>query len=290
MARIEASAKIPSSQAPSATSTRSLLLAVERSNSPLAGVDGRQVLAQAFSPYGVRTTPNGGVGALGFNGEYQERTGLYLPGSYRAYSPALRRFCQADNLSPFARGGLNAYAWCLGDPVNHIDPDGHAVLLPLIVTAAVVTLGTGIAAGVTRGLAQETLLAISMISGVVLMSSIGAKVMKRRERQAASRFPRAETQEMTSLGPPSYESQFGPPSYPESLRHPTPAQVGRSEAELLAAVGPASGQSLRRSTSLHSITSQQSLEVYSTPMGSPLTRVGSIRRQRSVRRSSWSGQ
>ncbi|MEE4636302.1 RHS repeat-associated core domain-containing protein [Pseudomonas alliivorans] len=36
------------------------------------------------------------------------------------------RFNQPDNLSPFGRGGLNAYAYCLGDPVNRGDPSGHS--------------------------------------------------------------------------------------------------------------------------------------------------------------------
>jgi hypothetical protein len=35
------------------------------------------------------------------------------------------RFLSADVLSPFGRGGLNAYIYCLGDPVNRVDPSGH---------------------------------------------------------------------------------------------------------------------------------------------------------------------
>ena len=31
----------------------------------------------------------------------------------------------ADDLSPFGEGGLNAYGYCSGDPVNRCDPDGH---------------------------------------------------------------------------------------------------------------------------------------------------------------------
>lgn len=54
-------------------------------------------------------------------------TGYYLLGQgYRAYSPVLMRFTSADSWSPFGRGGLNAYAYCLGDPVNAVDPSGHA--------------------------------------------------------------------------------------------------------------------------------------------------------------------
>ncbi|WP_010202033.1 RHS repeat-associated core domain-containing protein, partial [Pseudomonas amygdali] len=44
---------------------------------------------------------------------------------YRAFNPVLMRFNSPDTLSPFGRGGLNAYAYCQGDPVNRSDPDGH---------------------------------------------------------------------------------------------------------------------------------------------------------------------
>jgi hypothetical protein len=36
----------------------------------------------------------------------------------------LRRFYSADKLSPFGAGGVNAYAYCQGDPVNNVDPSG----------------------------------------------------------------------------------------------------------------------------------------------------------------------
>jgi uncharacterized protein RhaS with RHS repeats len=35
------------------------------------------------------------------------------------------RFNSPDSWSPFGEGGLNAYTYCLGDPVNAIDPSGH---------------------------------------------------------------------------------------------------------------------------------------------------------------------
>lgn len=70
------------------------------------------------------------LGSLGFGGELLEPgTRHYLLGSgYRAYNPQLMRFNSPDDLSPFGRGGLNAYAYCLGDPVNLVDPDGHVPL------------------------------------------------------------------------------------------------------------------------------------------------------------------
>ncbi|CAG8869598.1 hypothetical protein PS627_03599 [Pseudomonas fluorescens] len=64
---------------------------------------------------------------LSFNGQPRDpMTGWYPLGlGRRFYNPVLMRFHSADSLSPFAKGGLNAYAYCLGDPVNHIDPTGQ---------------------------------------------------------------------------------------------------------------------------------------------------------------------
>ncbi|RMN89816.1 hypothetical protein ALQ51_04245 [Pseudomonas cannabina] len=70
-------------------------------------------------------------GALpGFNGELIDSvTGHYLLGNgYRAYNPILMRFNSPDSLSPFGKGGLNAYAYCAGDPINRSDPTGHGFL------------------------------------------------------------------------------------------------------------------------------------------------------------------
>lgn len=66
----------------------------------------------------------------GFNGELlDDITGHYLlDNGYRAYNPVLMRFNSPDSLSPFGEGGLNAYAYCAGDPVNRSDPSGHGFL------------------------------------------------------------------------------------------------------------------------------------------------------------------
>lgn len=78
-----------------------------------------------YTPYGY--TPWAPLD-VGFNGEYCNRLGLYALGNgYRYYSPPLGRFMAPDTLSPFSEGGLNAYVYCQGDPVNHLDPSGHFI-------------------------------------------------------------------------------------------------------------------------------------------------------------------
>ncbi|NBA97102.1 RHS repeat-associated core domain-containing protein [Pseudomonas sp. R5(2019)] len=64
---------------------------------------------------------------LGFCGQIRESiAGIYLLGNgYRGYNSTLMRFNSPDNWSPFGAGGMNAYAYCLGDPTNFKDPSGH---------------------------------------------------------------------------------------------------------------------------------------------------------------------
>lgn len=65
---------------------------------------------------------------LGFTGTHREKSGAYLMGNgYRGYNTELMRFNSPDSWSPFARGGLNSYAYCQGDPVNMTDRSGHAL-------------------------------------------------------------------------------------------------------------------------------------------------------------------
>ncbi|WP_370871050.1 RHS repeat-associated core domain-containing protein [Pseudomonas sp. FP198] len=103
------------------------LLATDQQRSVLRVLDAAQPHPLAYTPYGHRAQENGLLSLLGFNGERPDPvTGHYLLGNgYRAFNPVLMRFHSPDNLSPFEKGGLNAYAYCLGDPVNKTDPTGH---------------------------------------------------------------------------------------------------------------------------------------------------------------------
>ena len=80
-----------------------------------------------YPPYGHQSPESGLSSLLGFNGERRDPvTGHYLLGNgYRAFNPVLMRFNSPDSLSPFGKGGVNAYAYCAGDPINRGDPTGH---------------------------------------------------------------------------------------------------------------------------------------------------------------------
>ena len=39
------------------------------------------------------------------------------------------RFNSPDSMSPFGQGGVNPYAYCEDDPINHSDPSGHFAFL-----------------------------------------------------------------------------------------------------------------------------------------------------------------
>lgn len=80
-----------------------------------------------YNVYGHVQAIFGSTPLLGFNGEFQDPlTGCYLLGAgYRCFNPVLMRFQSPDNQSPFARGGLNGYAFCNGDPINKSDPSGN---------------------------------------------------------------------------------------------------------------------------------------------------------------------
>lgn len=136
------------------------LTASDKNDSLLWSRGGNQVDGQLYnwSPYG-NGQPSESITQsmpLGFNGERIDCvSGSYhLGNGYRAYNPVLMRFNCPDSLSPFGAGGINPYAYCSGDPINHTDPSGHlswSGIFGIIAGAvglalAVFTAGTSIAA------------------------------------------------------------------------------------------------------------------------------------------------
>lgn len=114
---------------------RVVLLATDHQHSVVAELVAVQAHPIAYSAYGCQSSQQEIATHLGFNGELRETpVGWYLLGNgYRAYNPMLMRFHSPDSSSPFGGGGLNAYAYCEGEPINHSDPTGH-VRLPKFLT------------------------------------------------------------------------------------------------------------------------------------------------------------
>lgn len=106
-----------------------VLFATDAHNTLLSQLLDGGVLPLAHDAYGHRAAMGELPTAMGFNGQLREAaTGWYhLGNGHRVYNPALRRFHSPDQLSPFAAGGINAYAYCGGDPVNFTDPTGRAI-------------------------------------------------------------------------------------------------------------------------------------------------------------------
>jgi RHS repeat-associated protein len=119
------------------TYSNSVLLCEKRNSVIKSFGQGGSVISFAYSAYGARP-PRAMAPVIGFNGQRDEPlTGWYALGhGHRVYNPTLQRFHSPDRLSPFGKGGLNAYAYCLGDPVNHEDPTGQ--FIREIVTGAAV--------------------------------------------------------------------------------------------------------------------------------------------------------
>jgi RHS repeat-associated protein len=69
----------------------------------------------------------GNIVIVGFTGEYQDPvTRAYPLGEgYRWHLDWFGRFNAQDDVSPFGVGGVNPYAYCADDPINHSDPSGH---------------------------------------------------------------------------------------------------------------------------------------------------------------------
>jgi len=180
--------------------TNSALLATDTQNSVLHAED----TAIGYTPYGHRETVTGLPGLPGFNGEQPDPvTGHYLLGNgYRAYDPILMRFNSPDSLSPFGEGGLNAYAYCVGDPVNRSDPTGHfGWLMGLTGLALVSALGTGVAAVATIQSAPETSKILGAVAGGLTAGALGLGAAARFQKLSSFR-PAARFQELGSFRPP----------------------------------------------------------------------------------------
>ena len=127
------SANHPRSPVTPPAASRTLLLATDLQQSILAELDHAGPNRRAYSAYGVPISQQLPGSRLGFNGQLRERpTGWYhLGNGHRVYNPVLMRFHSPDRLSPFGKGGINAYAYCGGSPIGRVDPSGQSFVSAL---------------------------------------------------------------------------------------------------------------------------------------------------------------
>jgi RHS repeat-associated protein len=92
----------------------------------VVGESGTRSKSVAYSPYGFQ---RGMESLIGFAGQMQSLLpiGYFLGNGYRFFDVVTHRFNSPDEFSPFGRGGVNAYVYCGGDPVNRTDPSGHMI-------------------------------------------------------------------------------------------------------------------------------------------------------------------
>lgn len=191
------------------------LLASDLQRSVLHALNRSQRQAMAYAPYGHRSTSDEALSLLGFNGERADPlTGHYLLGNgYRAFNPWLMRFNSPDSMSPFARGGLNAYAYCGGDPVGRVDPSGH-VFKVLAALLGLATVGLSMGAVFTEGPTRTTFMfGATITAGLGMASLFGAyrrspEIIVRSRSPVAGRRPGQMGRTITEA-PPSYEQIFG---------------------------------------------------------------------------------
>lgn len=132
------------------------------------------VRTHRYSAYGMESRNTQAV-PFGYAGQRHEPlTGIQILGDYRPYDPVLMCFLSPDSESPFGKGGINPYAYCAGDPVNRIDPDGHSWVNYLLAGAG---LAIGIAAAVASFGAASTVIASFGYAGWAALTPSAAMII-----------------------------------------------------------------------------------------------------------------
>jgi RHS repeat-associated protein len=215
------------------------LLACDPQRSVLHVLDNGWRRGITYAPYGHRAT-GGLLSLLGFNGERADPiTGHYLLGNgYRAFNPSMMRFNSPDSMSPFAGGGLNAYAYCAGDPVNGTDPTGHFPLATLGAVAAFVGAGWVVTSFFFFA-SNDTVATVTRVVGGALLlgglGGIGARAYRAsRSRSVGNLSLRRNSEVVTQGGGFQVGRSRGPTSsYEPQVEYQPGREVRRAFAEVL---------------------------------------------------------
>ena len=178
----------------------------------------------AYTPFGHSTAT--GKAHMAFTGQRRECQETYMLGNgRRMYSPILMRFSQPDRYSPFDKGGLNAYAYCMGQPVSQSDPTGNSPLLHLFglgilqtILFGSLTIATAVAAD-----SEPVTTALGITTAVFALGTfaVGAR-LARSSRRRVSKVAAMEG-ELSHMG----EASWMPPVNPRMAERYSHAQSRR---------------------------------------------------------------
>ncbi|VVO02509.1 RHS repeat-associated core domain-containing protein [Pseudomonas fluorescens] len=211
------------------------LLATDQQRSVLNALDATRPHPLTYAPYGHRPQENGLLSLLGFNGERPDPiTGHYhLGNGYRQFNPVLMRFNSPDSWSPFGKGGLNAYGYCAGDPVNQSDPTGHFSVFGILKLASSGALLTGIAGSVASKFIKDedianplriTSIALLGVSAVALgLAAMGPRIMAKFNARPAQINARRAMDSRRSVNTPPEAFEMQPSTRPRSQTTQNPA-------------------------------------------------------------------
>ena len=125
----------------------------------------------------------GEINPIRYRGYYYDKeTGLYYLNS-RYYSPELRRFICADEVSILDEtksqiNGLNLYMYCNDNPVMYADPSGYAFIAALLISMGIAALIGGATAGYSAYQSGERGwdLVADIAGGAIFGAAVGATI------------------------------------------------------------------------------------------------------------------
>ena len=107
--------------------TQQVLIYQDSAGSIIGRFYSKATVSLMYAPFGYSARETALESLLRYNGERLDSlvNGYFLGNGERLFSVVRPGFLSYDSPgSPFGNGGLNGYAYCGGDPINHNDPSG----------------------------------------------------------------------------------------------------------------------------------------------------------------------